>query len=195
MYYKHGSPNLLDRLLRRRDLSTHNNIQTRFQIAVDYVRIMNYLHNSPIGVLVTCDGVSVPKLLLQYLITDDFHMIVNDLDSLIEVTEDGGCAKRPNVSRALQRERERRGWPKEGQPLHFHLAPTYDEKIDIWKLPWIVKRLLDSVKGSSFANSELREIMEWCNVIDPQQRPTANEVLQVLLRVQQFIVTNSSYIY
>jgi len=69
------------------------------------------------------------------------------------------------------------------------------KKIDIWKLPWIAQNLLGGVKGSSFVKSQLREIMEWCHVIDPQQRPTGKEVLQELLRVQQLIVTNSSYIY
>ena len=195
MYYKHGAVRFVNALLQRPELSTYNNIQTRFQLAVDYVRIMNYLHNSPIGVRVMCDGSNPRKLLSQYLITDDFHMIVNDVDNLEKVTENGGCAKRPNVSQALQREKERRGWPKEGQPLQFGFGPNYDEKVDIWKLPWIVKILLDSVKGSSFANNELREIMGRCNAFDPQQRPTAKVVLQELLRVQQFIVTNTSYIY
>ena len=81
------------------------------------------------------------------------------------------------------------------EPLPFDLGPAYDEKIDIWKLPWIVERLLGGVKGSSFVKSQLREIMEWCHAIDSQQRPTANEILQELLRVQQLIVINSSLIY
>ena len=195
MYYKHGAPNTLNQLLQQPELSKFNNIQTRFQLAVDYVRIMNYLHNSPIGVRVMCGARNLDLLLSQYLITDDFHMIVNDVDNLREVTENGGCYQRPNVSRALQREIERRGWPKEGNPLKFELKNSYDEKIDIWKLPWVVEKLLDSVKGNSFANSELREIMAKCHAIDPQQRPDANEVLQELLRVQQLIVKNSSYIY
>ena len=142
-----------------------------------------------------CDGVTLNKLLSQYLIPDAFHLIVNDVDKLTEVTENQGCEKRPNVSRALQREIELKGWQNESQPLRFNLRPTYDEKIDIWKLPWVVEKLLDSVKGSSFANNELREIMGRCHAIDPQQRPTANEVLQELLRVQKLIVTNSTNIY
>ena len=194
MYYKHGSARYLDRRLRRSELSQYNNIQTRFQLSVDYVSIMDYLHNSPIGVRVMCDGGTLRKLLSQYLITDDFHMVVNDVDSLKEVTDDGGCDTRPNMSIPLQREIERQAGQNKSEPLKFKLRPAYDEKFDIWKLPWIVERLLGGVKGSSFVKSQLREIMERCHAIEPQQRPTASEVLQELLRVQQLIVTNSSFI-
>ena len=195
VYYKHGSALGLDWLLRQPELSQYNNIRTRLQLSVDYVRIMDYLHNSPIGVRVQCDGLSSRKLRSQYLITDDFHMVVNDVDSLEEVTKDGGCEKRPNVSRSVEKEIERQRWQKVSEPLPFHFGPAYDEKIDIWKLPWIVERLLGGVKGSSFVKSQLGEIMEWCHAIDPQHRPTAKEVLEELLRVQQLIVTNLSYIY
>ena len=192
MLYKHGSARYLDRLLQR-PMHSHyyNNIQTRFQLSVDYVSIMDYLHNSPIGVRVMCDGGTLRKLLSQYLITDDFHLIVNDVDSLREVTDDGGCDTRPNISVALQREIERQGGQKKSEPLKFKLRPAYDEKIDIWKLPWIVERLLGDVKGSRFVKSQLREVMKRCHAIEPQQRPTANEILQEFLRVQQLIVTNS----
>ena len=195
MYYKHESARFLDRLLRNSQLSKYNNIHTRFQLSVDYVRIMDYLHHSPIGVRVQCDGASPHKLLSQYLITDDFHLIMNDMDSLVEVTKDGGCDRRPNVSRSSQLEVERQGWPSKSEPLKFNLYPAYDEKVEIWKIPWIVERLLDGVKGSDFAKGQLHEIMEKCHAINPQQRPTAGEVLHELLRVQQLIATNSSYIY
>jgi len=142
-----------------------------------------------------CDGLTPPKLLAQYSITDDFHFIVNDIDELTNVTEKGGCQRRPEVSRPLQKEAERQGWQNRSELLQFNLRPAYDEKIDIWKLPWIVESLLGDVKGSSFVRSQLREAMEWCRAIDPQQRPSANEALQELLRVQQLIVTNSSYTY
>ena len=98
MFYKHGSARYQDRILERPELFRYNNIQTRFQLSVDYFRIMDYLHNSPIGVRAQCDGGTPNKLLSQYLITDDFHMVVNDVDSLVEVTDDRGCDTRPNMS-------------------------------------------------------------------------------------------------
>ena len=116
---------------------------------------------------------------------------MNDLDSLREVTDDGGCDARLNMSIPLQREIERQGGQNNSEPLKFKLRPAYDEKIDIWKLPWIVERLLGDVKGSSFVKSQLREAMKRCHATEPQQRPTANEILQEFLRVQQLIVSNS----
>ena len=98
MFYKQGSARYLDRLLQPPMHSHYNNIETKLQLSVDHVRIMDYLHNSPIGVRVQCDGGTPHKLLSQYLITDDLQLIVNDVDSLKEVANDGGCDARPNMS-------------------------------------------------------------------------------------------------
>ena len=168
-----------------------NNVHIRFQLSVDYLRVLDYLHNSPIGVRVMCDSPYLEKLLDQYLITDDFHLVVNDVDGLEEVTEEGGCHRKPNVSLSSQLAIERQGWPSESEPFEFQLRPVFDEKIDIWKIPWVVAKLLSDVKGSSFANRQLSEIMGKCHATDPQQRPTAKEVLQELLRVQKLILMNS----
>lgn len=188
MYYKHGTLRFLDKLLRRPELFHYNNIQTRFQLCVDYVRVLAYLHNSPIGVRVMCDTPFLEKLLDQYLITDDFHLVVNDVDGLEEVTKKGACHKRPaNDSLQSRMEMESQGLPTATEPLNFQLRPAYDEKIDIWKIPWVVEKLLGSVKWSSFAKSELQEIMEKCHAVDPRQRPSASEVLQEMLRVQELL--------
>lgn len=168
-----------------------NNVHIRFQLSVDYLRVLDYLHNSPIGVRVMCDSPYLEKLLDQYLITDDFHLVVNDVDGLEEVTEEGGCHRTPNVSLSSQLAIERQGWPSESEPFEFQLRPVFDEKIDIWKIPWVVEKLLSDVKGSGFANRQLSEIMGKCHATDPQQRPTAKEVLQELMRVQKLILMNS----
>ncbi|KAJ7337126.1 hypothetical protein OS493_009978 [Desmophyllum pertusum] len=189
MYYKHGSTKFLDRLLQQPELSHYNNIQTRLQLSVDYVKIMNYLHNSPIGVLVMCDTYYLIKLLSQFLITDDFRLVVNDLDNTPEVTQEKGilCNQRKELRPFVAPEQR---WPNITTPFRIDLMPTYDEKVDIWKFPAVVESLLDGVNGSSFAKRELRKVMETCHATNPEQRPTANEVLQELLRVQQLIINN-----
>ena len=195
MFYKHGALKYLEGLLRRPELSQYNSIQTRFQLLVDFVRIMNFLHNSPIGVRVMCDSRTLPKFLAQYLITDDFHLVVNDVDKLMPVTADGACEKRPNVSDVQEMEIKQQGQQNESIPLRFNPPWKYNEKMNIWKLPWVVQRLLGKVRGSEFAKNQLREIMARCHATIPQQRPTAKEVLQELLRVQKLIVTNASHFY
>lgn len=195
MFYKHGTLRFLDKLLESHELSQHNNIKTRFQLVVEYAKVLNFLHNSPIGVRVMCDSPFLDKLLDQYLITDDFHLVVNDVDGLEEVTAEGGCHRRPNVSsQSSQLKIEQQGWPKQSEPLQFQLRPVFDEKIDIWKIPWVVEKLIGKVKGSNFAKREISEIMKKCHTFNPQQRPSANKVLQELQRVQT-IITNSSYLY
>ncbi|XP_078363999.1 protein O-mannose kinase-like [Oculina patagonica] len=185
MYYKHGSANTLGRLLQQPQFSHHNNIQTRFQLCMDYVKIMNFMHCSPSGILVMCDTPTLRKLLSQYLITDDFHLVINDLDSTQEVTRDKGLeCKQQELGKFFAPEQK---WPNVSTSLRLDMTLTYDEKVDIWKIPAVVEKLLDSVNGSDFAKSKLERIMERCRATDPQQRPTANEVLQEFLRLQQLI--------
>ena len=182
-YYKHGSAKTLDRLLRQPTFSLYNNIQTRFQLLVDYVKIMNYMHNSPIGIRVMCDTGYLKKLLSQYLITDDFHLVVNDLDNTPDVRDKNGL---------LCNSEKRKGssaWfaPEQRWPYKADLMPNNDEKIEIWRIPAIMQRLLGGVEGSSFVKSKLERVMKRCQATNPKQRPTANKLLQELLRVQQLI--------
>lgn len=60
--------------------------------SVDCVKIMNYnnMYNCSTGPLVMCDTPTLHKLLSQYLVTDDVHLIVYDLDSTQQVTRGKG---------------------------------------------------------------------------------------------------------
>jgi len=179
MYYKYGSTRTVGKLLQKPEFSKFNNIQARLQLLVDYVKIMNFLHNSSLGVLVLCDSATIGKLLSQYLITDDFHLVVNDLDNAPDARQIDGIvcnhkfAKESNLWFAP----EQRG-PSESDN---------DEKVEIWKIPVIAERLLGDVNGSNFVKSKLEEVMKRCQATNPEQRPTANEVVQDLLNVQQLI--------
>ena len=181
MYYKHGSANFLGKLLQKPNFSQYNNTQTRFQLIVDYVKIMNYMHNSPIGIRVMCDTANMGKLLSQYLITDDFHMVVNDLDNTPDVRDGNGMicnsAKRSSTWFA----------PEQRWPYRPDVMPKNDEKVEIWRIPAIVQKLLGGVDGSSFVKSKLERVMKRCQATNPKKRPSAKELLQELLRVQQLI--------
>ena len=183
MYYKHGSGKNLDGRLQKPEFSHYNNLQTRFQLIVDYVKILNYLHNSPIGTIVMCDTATSHKALSQYLITDDFHLVVNDLDNTPLVTQANGilCKHRRATPPNTWFSPEQRGIFQSGS------IPKTDEKVEIWRIPAIMKKLLGDVDGSSFVRSKLEKVMRRCQATNPQQRPTANEVVQELLKVQQLI--------
>ena len=154
MYYKHGSANTLDRLLQQPQFSHLNNIQTMFQLSVDYVKIVNYMHNSSIGPLVMCYTPTLRKLLSQYLITDDFHLVVNELDSTPQVTRERGILCNWRQTRQFFAPEQR--W----RSISARLGSLYDKKIDIWKIPAVLERILDGVNGSISVKSKLEKIME-----------------------------------
>ena len=147
---------------------------------------MNYMHNSPIGIRVMCDTASLNKLLSQYLITDDFHMVVNDLDNTPDSSQENGilCRNKKELRPFVAPEQR---WPNRSVAFKLDLMPTYDEKVDIWKIPPVVNRILGEVNGSIFVKRKLRKMMERCQAINPKKRPTASEVLLELLRVEQLI--------
>ena len=126
---------------------------------MDYVKIMDYLHNSPIGTRVMCDTATLNKLLTQYLITDDFHLVVNDLDNTPEATDENEtlCNRRKTVRQFIPPEQR---WPNISASLKMDNMPPHDEKLDIWKVPVVVERLLGDVNGSNFVKNTLEQVME-----------------------------------
>lgn len=189
-YYKYGSAEKVNKLLDSQDLNEFNTVETRFQLCVDYVRILNFLHNSPLGVRVMCDSNDITKTLSQYLITDDFHLVVNDLDALPEVKVDKGelikCGHRELFGDFVAPEQL---WPfGKSRPFNDKEMPPYDERIDIWRIPNVVDKLLGRVQNSNYVRRLLLGIHESCKQEDPDGRPTAKEVLEMFLNVQQKIV-------
>lgn len=188
-YHKHGSADRLDELLERPELSQFNTLETRFQLCIDYVKILQFLHNSPLGVRVMCDTNDLTKTLSQYLITNDFQLVVNDLDALPEVKAEKGelikCGHRELFSDFVAPEQL---WPYgDSRPFNDEEMPSYDEMIDIWRIPNVVDKLLGRVHNSNYARRLLLGIHESCKQEDPEERPSATEVLEVFLNVQKII--------
>ena len=188
-YYKHGSAETLNELLERPDLSEFNTLETRFQLCIDYVKILQFLHNSPQGVRVMCDSNDITKTLSQYLITDDFHLVVNDLDALPEVKADEGelikCGHRELFGDFVAPEQL---WPYgDLRPYNDEEMLPYDERIDIWRIPNVVDKLLGRVRNSNNVRRLLLGIHESCKQEDPDERPTVTEVLETFLNVQKIV--------
>lgn len=188
-YYKHGSADKLDELLDRPELSEFNTLETRFQLCIDYVKILQFLHNSPLGIRVMCDSNDIVKTLSQYLITDDFHLVVNDLDALPEVKLNEGelikCGHRELFGDFVAPEQL---WPYgDSHAFNEEEMPAYDEMIDIWRIPNVVDKLLGRVHNSNYVRRLLLGIHESCKQENPEVRPTATEVLEVFLNVQKII--------
>ncbi|XP_068127248.1 protein O-mannose kinase isoform X2 [Hyperolius riggenbachi] len=162
-----------------------NTWQNRFELAIDYVSIIRYLHNSPLGVLVMCDSNDLDKVLSQYLLTSDFHLVANDLDALPLVDKEKGvwvkCGPREIMGDFVAPEQL---WPH-GPGVEFHddLMPPYDEKTDIWKIPAVTDYLLDHVEGSDIVRFHLFDIHAECKRQNPSMRPSAQTVLETYKRV------------
>lgn len=189
-----GSLLNLDSVLAQKQHQKHNTWQRRLRLATDYVSILHYLHNSPAGRRVMCDSNSLEKTLSQFLLTNDFHLVVNDLDALPEVDLSRGllvkCGHRELTGDFVAPEQL---WPfrNNGKPFSDNLMPGYDEKTDIWKIPDVTLFLMGRVHGGDLVHFHLFQIHKECKMEDPKLRPSALDVLNVYKSVYSSIQRDS----
>ncbi|MEE6512601.1 hypothetical protein FKM82_019695 [Ascaphus truei] len=189
-YHPLGSLRDLDKTFGLPKYQSFNTWQNRFRLAIDYVNIINYLHNSPQGTLVMCDSNDLNKVLSQYLLTSDFRVVANDLDALPVVDHDTGilvkCGQREIVGPFVAPEQL---WPH-GPDVEFadDLMPLYDEKTDIWKIPAVTDHLLGHVEGSDIVRFHLFDIHSECGKKNSSDRPSAQTVLDTYRRVLALLV-------
>lgn len=172
-----------------------DNVFVRFQLCIDFVRIMTTLHSAHGGrVFAHCDAGNVNIMLQQYLLTDDFRLVISDVDSLLGFEIRDGMSQK----RMCPFKSDRNYFQPFNAPEQYfnHKLKTfpYDEKIDIWKIPNICDRLL-------YRNSIKREVLphltalhKRCKSSDPKGRPTALEVLKIYEYTYK-ILKNDSQIY
>ncbi|XP_063776043.1 protein O-mannose kinase [Pseudophryne corroboree] len=184
-YHPLGSLKNLDKTFNLPKYQTLNTWENRLGLAIDYVSIIRYLHNSPLGVLVMCDSNDLEKVLSQYLLTSDFHIVANDLDALPLVDREKDalikCGPREIVGNFIAPEQL---WPF-GPNTEFtnDLMPSYDEKTDIWKIPAVTDYLLGHVEGSDIIRFHLFDIHTECGKKNPAERPSAQTILDRYRRV------------
>lgn len=194
-YHPLGSLLNLDVVLSQKRYLKHNTWQVRLRLAMDYVSILHYLHTSPSGCRVMCDSNSLEKTLSQFLLTNDLHLVVNDLDALPQVDKDNDvlvkCGHRELIGDFVAPEQL---WPfsKDSVPFSDHLMPGYDERTDIWKIPEVTQFLMGRVSGGDLVHFHLFQIHEECKKKDPTLRPTAEQVLNVYKSVYSNMVRESS---
>lgn len=187
-YHPHGSAENLEELLDQPEFEKHNTLSTRFQLSMDYISIINFLHDSPLGTRVMCDTNDIQKTLSQYLISKDFHLILNDVDALPEVNHKEGklikCGRREITGSFVAPEQL---WPFKERQFNDEDMPGYDEKIDIWRIPSVTDRLLGRVSNSNKVRKLLLQLHEHCRSENPRLRPTAAEVLQQYKNIENIL--------
>lgn len=194
-YHPYGSLLNLDAVLSQEHHQHRNTWQARLLLAVDYVSILHYLHNSPAGRRVMCDSNSLSKTLSQFLLTSDFHLVVNDVDALPEVDKSKGllvkCGHRELTGDFVAPE-QLWPFPSEDKPFSDGQMLGYDEKTDIWKIPEVTRFLIGSVPGGDLVHFHLFQIHSECKKEDPKLRPSALEVLTVYKTVYRSMARGNS---
>ncbi|KAM7369457.1 hypothetical protein PAMP_013724 [Pampus punctatissimus] len=194
-YHPLGSLLNLDGVLTQERQQQRNTWQMRLVLAIDYISILHYLHNSPAGRRVMCDSSSLEKTLSQFLLTSDFHLVVNDLDALPEVDQSRGllvkCGHRELTGDFVAPEQL---WPfrKKGKPFSDDLMTGYNERTDIWKIPDVTRFLMGRVPGGDLVHFHLFQIHKECKNKDPNLRPSALDVLKVYKSVYSSMVRDNA---
>lgn len=175
-YHRHGSADRLLQLLQSDSFRKYDTLATRFNLCLNYVELLSFLHNSSIGTLVMCDSNDLPKTLSQFLLTSDLHLIANDLDALPTVTssEKIKCGHREIIGEFSAPEQR---WPFPDEPFLDSAMTPYDEKSDIWKIPDVCQHFIDNDLNGKTLAFHLFKIHKKCKATDPRLRPSASEVL------------------
>lgn len=149
----------------------HNfTLAQRADVAVQVVDAIGYVHNSPTGSRINCDMNTVGQALAQFIVLEDYRIVLNDVDDLPKgdsrsKTKSQCIVGRHNINGTADHsfEAPERRWPwpdkmpKQVDPeeLESRLragedysagmelkSPQVDEKSDIWKLPDLIEKII-----------------------------------------------------
>lgn len=151
-------------------------LSQRFQLCIDYVRILTYLHNSPMGRLMMCDSNTLIKTLEQYLLTSFGNIVLNDVDAVTLVGENGVICGHQELQGDFVAPEQK--WPYPGEKYRAEKMPPYDEKADVWKIPPVCNFFIGKSDAARAFRYHVYNIHRKCREIDPLSRPSSKEVLQ-----------------
>ncbi|KAG8195463.1 hypothetical protein JTE90_002635 [Oedothorax gibbosus] len=165
----------------RNSLIMYDNLKVRLNLCVSYVTLLEQLHTSLVGVRVMCDSNTLAKTLSQYLLTEDFKLVVNDLDATPEDLGDGViCGQKAITGTFVAPEQL---WPYENEEYDPEKMPPYDEKTDIYKIPDVCNWFLGNSSEADILKYKLFKVHKNCKHSDPKKRPNATMVLDVYERI------------
>ncbi|XP_076063422.1 protein O-mannose kinase-like [Oratosquilla oratoria] len=156
-------------------------LEKLFRLCIDYVHILKVLHDYPKGPVVMCDSSTLDKTLEQYLVTNEFRLVLNDLDSLHQVEGDGiVCGHKQLAGDFVAPEQL---WPYEDKEYDEFQMPQYCEKVDIWKIPRVCNYILSFSRDRQWLEYHLFKIHKKCRERNPSLRPSATDVLEFYEKV------------
>ncbi|XP_052706934.1 protein O-mannose kinase-like [Crassostrea angulata] len=190
------------RLLDARDLEIrfkeyplYNTLQTRMQLCVSYVDILRTLHSGHDGkIYVQCDANHIQKLAGQFLFTEDFRLVLSDVDSMETILVNGTnkrlikCTVWGEVTGRFPAPEEL--WPYKGG-YDASKLPLYDEKIEIWKIPDVCLYFLGDDVSTRQLKRSLKDNHKQCKNRNPRKRPTAEQVYKTYLTIYKDMIESN----
>ena len=167
-----------------------DNWMVRFQLCLDYIRVLYRLHSEPSGPYVLCNSHSLELILSQFLISADLRMLLVNYDNLPQVRAYSSNTTSPKSLVKCSKSELKNDFvaPEQKWPLNklkvFNSdeQPGYNEKTDVWKIPDIAKVLLgtDSLKAAENEHivGYLVAVHQKCKRINPEKRPAVGDVLK-----------------
>jgi glycoprotein-mannosyl O6-kinase len=181
---------------RLEEYPAYNTLSTRMQLCISYVDILTVLHSGIDGkIYVQCDAPFLNKLIQQFLVTEDFRLVLSDVDSMETIVLNGPnrqlirCIDWGELHGYFPAPEEL--WPYNGT-YQASKMPFYDEKIEIWKIPDVCLFFLGDASYALEVKRSLKDIHTQCKNKDPRKRPSADDVLQIYIRVLRDVVKSKS---
>jgi serine/threonine protein kinase len=170
----------------------------RTDIALQVTDAIGYIHNSPGGSKINCDMNTVGQALAQFIVLEDFRVVLNDVDDLPAGDSSKNIKSqcvvgRHNINSSADHsfEAPERRWPwpdkypKEIDPEEFSAklrgsaaedysgdiefkSPQVDEKSDIWKLPDLIEKIL--ISGIPSEGVEAKRVKAMLSHLKPIMR-------------------------
>lgn len=163
-----------------------SDLDLRWRVVMSYLDVVEKLHNKvPRSPRVLCDASRTEITLSQFLLTDDFRVVLNDVDELIAASNDGKVRCNCNIIRG--------GSEFSGEGMGCLVPPEqkkcgtnvfYTEKIDIWKIPDITAAILGKSDDSLNLWNHLYHIHQECKLDEPNLRPPIEHVVAKYRQVQ-----------
>lgn len=151
-----------------------DDIISRLKLCLNYAEILKFLHSESAGKRVVCDSNDLNKLLSQFLIKEDFTLILNDVDALPKVSNNKSikCGFKELRGTFVAPEQL---WTLPGE-FDDSLMAGYNEKTDIWKSVSVFSYFLTDIRNNDVLY-RLFNLHKQCKSINPSDRPTAHEIV------------------
>lgn len=65
----------------------------RVKLTTSMVEAVRYLHNTPLGPRINCDMNRLHRGMTQFLVTEDYRVVLNDVDDIPLVTKNARCSR------------------------------------------------------------------------------------------------------